>query len=130
MKIQHTIKIRRAVQFAFLATIILIGVQFYMFVHDLQTGAQQVMSRPPGVDGFLPISSLMALKYWLLSGDFPKMHPSGLLIFIFILLTALFLKRGFCSWVCPVGLLNEYLSKIHILIFDKSKRVWKWLRSG
>lgn len=128
MKIfQNTLLLRRIVQFGFLATILLIGVQFYLFVHQLETGAGQVISRPPGVDGFLPISSMMALKYWLLSGTFPMVHPAGLLIFIFILITALFLKRGFCSWVCPFGLLNDYLSKIHIWIFDKPKRVWTWL---
>lgn len=125
--LKNTFTLRRLVQFGFLMTIILIGLQFYLFVHQLQTEAEHVIARPPGVDGFLPISSLMALKYWLMSGDFPMMHPSGLLIFIFILLTAIFLKRGFCSWVCPVGLLNEYLSKIHVLIFDKPKRLWRWL---
>lgn len=123
----NTLLLRRLVQFGFLTTIILIGVQFCIFVYQLEAGSEHIISRPPGVDGFLPISSLMALKYWLMSGDFPMMHPSGLLIFIFILSTALFLKRGFCSWVCPVGLLNEYFSKIHMLIFDKPKRIWRWL---
>ncbi len=114
-------------QFGFLATILLIGLQFYIFVHQLESGAEHVVARPSGVDGFLPISSLMALKYWLFSGDFPMMHPSGVLILIFIVITALFLKRGFCSWVCPIGLLNEYLAKIHVFIFDKPRRIWRWL---
>ncbi|MCF7708778.1 MAG: 4Fe-4S binding protein [Verrucomicrobia bacterium] len=126
-KANNTLKIRRLVQLVFLFTTLLIGAQFYLFVYHLEIGSEKVMSRPPGVEAFLPISSMMTLKYWLLSGDFPLVHPAGLILFVVIALTALFLKRGFCSWVCPVGLLNEYLSKIHVLIFDKPRHVWRWL---
>ena len=31
-----------------------------------------------------------------------------------LVVLALFLGRVFCSWVCPVGLLSEYLAKIHM----------------
>jgi polyferredoxin len=119
--------VRRIVQIAFALTTIMIGVQFFMFVHQLKIGAENVISRPPGVEAFLPISSLMTLKYWLLSGDLPLVHPSGLIIFIVIALTALLIKRGFCGWVCPFGLLNEMLAKVHVWIFGKAHRVWRWL---
>ena len=121
------LKIRRFVQLVFTATTLLIGVQFYLFVHQVQTGAEHVVSRPPGAEAFLPLSSLMTLKYWLLSGDFALVHPFGLIVFLVIALTALLIKRGFCSWVCPVGLLNEMLGKIHVWIFGKAHRIWKWL---
>lgn len=124
---QNTILIRRSVQILFTATTLLIGAQFYLFVRGLENGAAKVITRPPGVEAFLPISSLMSLKYWLLSGNFPRVHPSGLLLLIVIVATALLLKRGFCSWVCPFGLLSEMLAKIHIRLFDRQKRVWKWL---
>lgn len=126
-KLKDAKLLRRLVQAAFALTTIVIGIQFYMFYRQLQGGAESVIARPPGVEGFLPISSLMSLKYWVLSGDFNHIHPAGLLIFLIILATALFLKRGFCSWVCPVGLISELLSKIHVLIFRKPRRVWRWL---
>ena len=119
--------VRRLVQITFALMTIIIGGQFILFVHQLKIGAEHVISRPPGVEAFLPISSLMSLKYWLLSGDFPMVHPSGLLLFIIIALTALLIKRGFCAWVCPFGLLNEILGKIHVWIFGKAHRVWTWL---
>lgn len=119
--------LRRIVQFGFAIVILWIGIQFYTFVSQLENGAQHIISRPPGVEGFLPISSLMSLKYWILTGHFNMVHPSGLLLFIFILITAIVLKRGFCSWVCPVGLLNEFLSKVHVLLFEKPRSIWKWL---
>ncbi len=111
---------RKTVQYLFLATTILIGVQFSTFVDQLESGALPTIIRPPGIEAFLPISSLISLKYWLATGIFNRVHPSGLIILIIILSTAILLKRGFCSWVCPFGLLSEYLNRIHGFIFRKN----------
>ncbi len=124
---KNTTAFRRSVQIGFALTTLLIGAQFYLFVRGLENSAERIVSRPPGVEAFLPISSLISLKYWLLSGDFPMVHPSGLLLFLIIIATALLLKRGFCSWVCPFGLLSEFLAEIHFKLFDRPHRVWRWL---
>ena len=51
-------KIRFAVQTLFALLCIWIGVEFYQFLQYLETnGVVSFTSRPPGVDGFLPISS-------------------------------------------------------------------------
>ena len=76
-----------------------------LFVRFLEGGGGKV-TRPPGIEGFLPISSLMSLKYWILTGDFNTIHPAGLVLFIVILLMSLAVKKSFCSWMCPVGLLS------------------------
>jgi len=39
----------------------------------------------------------------------------------------LLLKRGFCSWICPFGLLTEYLNWLHKLIFRKNVNLPRWL---
>jgi polyferredoxin len=70
---------------------------------------------------------LISLKYWLVGGIFNDIHPSGLIILLVILSTAVFLKRGFCSWVCPFGLLSEYLGQIHFFLFKKKNKVPRWL---
>lgn len=118
---------RKIIQFLFLATTVGIGVQFSIFVNELQRGLYPTISRPPGIEAFLPISSLISLKYWLVTGIFNRVHPSGLIILMVVLLTALLLKRGFCSWVCPFGLLTEYLNHIHRFIFRKNVRIPRWL---
>ena len=110
---------RRIIQFLFLATTVLIGVQFSVFVNQLQSGITPNVPRPPGIEAFLPISSLISLKYLLVTGIFNRVHPSGLIILIIILSTAILLNRGFCSWVCPFGLLSEFFNRIHGLIFRK-----------
>jgi len=118
---------RKIVQYLFLAVTLLIGVQFTLFVNQLEKGILPSIPRPPGIEAFLPISSLISFKYWLVTGIFNPIHPSGLIILLIILATAVFLKRGFCSWVCPFGLLTEYLNRLHRFIFKKNIRVPIWL---
>jgi polyferredoxin len=118
---------RKIVQYLFLATVIVIGIQFAVFVNQLESGIRPTVTRPPGIEAFLPISSLISLKYWLVSGDFNPVHPSGLIILLMVVATAILLKRGFCSWVCPFGLLTEYLNRLHRFIFRKEVRVPRWL---
>jgi polyferredoxin len=118
---------RKIVQVFFVALVVLIGVQFTLFVGQLEKGLLPTISRPAGIEAFLPISSLISFKYWLVTGTFNPIHPAGLIIFLIILSTALLLKRGFCSWVCPFGLLTEYLNRLHRLIFRKNIKVPRWL---
>jgi polyferredoxin len=125
-KLNNPNGLRRLVQLLFTATTVWIGFRFYLFYRQLAEGAEQVIERPPGVEAFLPISSLMSLKYWIISGDFNRIHPAGLVLFLAILLTALLLKRGFCSWVCPVGLMNEMMNGLQKLLFRQSLRMRRW----
>jgi polyferredoxin len=118
---------RKIIQYLFLITTVAIGVQFSIFVNQLERGIFPTVSRPPGIEAFLPISSLISLKYWMVTGIFNRVHPSGLIILVTVLLTAFLLKRGFCSWVCPFGLLTEYLNRIQGFIFRKNVRIPRWL---
>ena len=118
---------RKAVQYIFLLTTAAIGIQFYFWIGQLEKGIEPAILRPPGVESFLPISSLLSLKYWLLTGVFNDIHPSGLVIFLLILVTGLFFKKAFCAWVCPFSLVSEYLARIHKLIFRKTKSLPVWL---
>jgi len=104
-----------------------IGIEFYLFVRQLENGLLPTVSRPPGVEAFLPISALISLKYWLFTGIFNHVHPSALVLLLIVLATGLFLKKGFCSWICPVGLLSEFLARIHTFIFDKPRSLPRWL---
>lgn len=118
---------RKMVQYLFLATVVLIGIKFSIFANQLASGISPTVTRPPGIEAFLPISSLISLKYWLVTGIFNHVHPSGLIILLLALATGLLLKRGFCSWICPFGLLTEYLNRLHKLIFRKNVKLPPWL---
>jgi len=100
-------------QSAFLLLNIWIGVQFYLFVRHYETaGASPLVSRPPGVEGWLPIASLMNLKVLLLTGKLPAFHPAGLFLLLAFLAISLLLRKAFCSWLCPVGTFSEWLWRL------------------
>ncbi len=125
--IHNLITIRRGVQFLFLIITLFIGIKFYIFVGQLASGVPVTLDRPPGVEAFLPISALVSLKYFLSTGVINKIHPAGLIIFIMICFTAIVFKKVFCGWICPFGLLSDYLEKLHLYIFGKRIHLPQWL---
>lgn len=117
-------KYRFAVQVFFTLLCIWIGIEFYMFVGYLESGgASGSFSRPEGVDGFLPISSLMNVYYFFLTGEIHQAHPAGFFIFMAIIAVSFVFGKAFCSWICPVGLLSELIGdfgeKIEKKLFKK-----------
>ncbi|HCY84816.1 MAG TPA: FeS-binding protein [Desulfobacteraceae bacterium] len=105
---------RKIVQHVFLGIVVVIGIRFYQFVCLIESGVAPGFDRPPGVEAFLPISALVSLKHLLVTGSINPVHPSGLVLFLIICGTALMARRGFCSWICPVGLISEYLGRIRL----------------
>lgn len=99
-----------------------------MFVNGAESGTiAPLVSRPPGVEGFLPIGALTSLKFWLVSGTIHPVHPAALVIFLAILLMSLLAKKSFCSWLCPAGTVSETLHKLGRPLFGRNFRIWPWL---
>lgn len=102
--------LRRSVQGAFLLLNLWIGVRFYLFVRYYESGGSTVaVPRPPGVEGWLPIAALMNLKYLLTTGLVPEFHAAGLFLLIAFLAISFAFRKAFCSWLCPIGTLSEWL---------------------
>lgn len=120
--------IRSYVQLFFLLLTVWIGIEFAIFVHSLESGdPAAVASHPPGVESFLPIDALMNLKYFLFSGIVNTIHPAGFFIFLAILAISTFMKKGFCSWICPVGFISEWFYKFGEKVFGRNFNPPKWL---
>ena len=120
--------LRRAFQVAFFALNVWIGVQFYLFVRFYETGGRTAFAqRPPGVEGWLPIASLMNLKVWLATGKVPPVHPAGMFLLIAFLAISWLLRKSFCSWLCPVGTLSEWLWTLGKQTFGCNFRLPRWL---
>ena len=118
--------LRMLVQLAFLGLSLLIGFRFYRFILAVQQGVDTV-GRPAAVDAFLPISGLFGTAAWLKGGGINPLHPAAVVIFVTIIAVSLLLRRAFCSWVCPVGTVSEWLWKLG---FSKLQRNWlppRWL---
>ena len=125
-------KYRLYIQLLFVAIVLWIGAEFYLFTTFLESGGtSNYFERPPGVEGFLPISSLMSLYYFILSGNIHPAHPAGLVIFIAILTVSFVFGKSFCSWICPIGFMSESLGdfgeKIQKKIFKKRIQMPKFL---
>jgi polyferredoxin len=114
----HSQTIRRAVQFAFVILNLALGIQFYRFVRFYELGGVgQAPARPAGVEGFLPIAGLMSLKATLLTGAMPRVHPASMFLIVAFLAVSFIFRKAFCSWLCPVGTLSEYLWKLGRKVF-------------
>ncbi len=119
--------LRTSVQASFVLLCICIGIEFHLFVQWGMLQEKAFVSRPPGVEGFLPISSLISLKYWLETGVVNYIHPAGLFIFVAILVLSIALKKAFCSWICPIGTLSESLWMLGDKLFGRNLQLTKWL---
>lgn len=120
--------LRQTIQLVFALLCIWIGVEFYFFVRwGVSAGQASFFPRPPGVEGFLPISALISLTYWIRSGVVYAVHPSGLFILVAILGVSVAMKKAFCSWLCPIGTLSEGLWMFGKKLFGKNLRLPRWL---
>ncbi len=123
----HKITFWRAViQWSFLAWVVLIGIRFGMFVRHFESGgATPLVSRPPGVEGFLPIGAMASLKYLLLTGEVNPLHPAALVILLSVLGMSLLAGKSFCSWLCPVGTISEAAGKLGRRALGRNYRIWR-----
>jgi polyferredoxin len=121
-------EVRRSAQFAFLLLNAYIGVRFVLWVRYFESqGNSPYIERPAGVDGWLPIAGLMNLRYFLITHHIPAIHPAAMVLVCGFVLCSLLVKKSFCSWLCPVGTVSEYLWKLGRKLFRRSFTVPRWL---
>jgi polyferredoxin len=120
-------QIRTAVQILFAAVTIAVGVQFWMWVRYYETAGQAArVARPPGVEAWLPIAALMNTKALLLTGDVPSHHAAGMFMLLAFLAICWLLRKSFCSWICPVGTLSEWLWQGGEIILGRNRELPRW----
>jgi polyferredoxin len=119
---------RLVVQSLFILLNVFLCVQFYFFVRYFESNATgSHVARPAGVDGWLPIAGLMNTRYFFATGHIPAIHPAAMILFLIFVLMSLVLKRAFCSWLCPVGTLSEYLWKAGRKLLGRNFVLPRWL---
>lgn len=120
-------RLRQSVQFAFVALNVWIGVDFYLWVKQYETGAPAIHDRPPGVEGWLPIAGLLNLKAFLVTGRVPLIHPAAMVLLMAFCVMSFIFRRSFCSWFCPVGTVSEQLWKLGRRLFGRNWKMLGWL---
>jgi len=120
--------LRRGYQAVFLLLNVWLGAVFYFWVRGIETGAANGEFAPPaGIEGWLPIAGLMNLKYFLWTWRIPAIHPAAMFLLVTFLSISFLFRKAFCSWLCPVGTLSEYLWLLGKKIFGRNFRIWRWL---
>lgn len=119
---------RLAVQVGFTLLSVGIGVQFARFVEAARsTPSGPLPVRPPGVEGYLPISGLMGALDWIYRGTLNTIHPAATILFLMFVGLSLLLRKSFCGWICPVGFVSEMLARIGRFILGRNLRLPRWL---
>jgi polyferredoxin len=119
---------RKSVQWGFLAFIIYLGFRLWQFANFYGTGGAGLkVTHPDGVEGFLPIGALTSLKYWLVTGHVHPAHPAAMFILIGAIVTSAVFKKSFCGWICPVGLISDWLRRPWRRLFKRELRLPAWL---
>ena len=119
--------LRRCFQFVFLLWNVYLGGTFYFWVRQFETGNENSLSRPAGVEGWLPIAGMMNFKYWLLTGHVPALHPAAMFLLVTFVAISFLFRKAFCGWLCPVGTLSEYLWRAGQKLFRRNFLLPRWL---
>lgn len=128
MSARYMQPLRILVQYSFLAFMVWLGVSFYRFVQAVSSvPTAAVAVRPDGIDGFLPISGLLGIASWIKGGGINSIHPAAVIVFVSVILVSLFLRRSFCSWICPVAALSEPAWKMGFRLMRCNPRLPAWI---
>jgi len=124
-------QVRFGVQLFFGAIALWVGIQFVMWVRYFESGGTTLrVERPDGVEAWLPIASLMNLKTFVLTRSVPEMHAAGMFMLIAFLSISFLYRKAFCSWMCPVGTISEWLWQTGRTFFKRSLTPPRWLDLG
>jgi len=120
--------LRHTFQFFFLAWNAYLGGLFYLWVRSIESGQHTaILTRPAGVEGWLPIAGLMNLKYLLVSWRVPRIHPAAMFLLLTFLSISFLFRKAFCSWLCPIGTLSEYLWRAGRKLVGRKFALPRWL---
>jgi polyferredoxin len=121
-------RVRLGSQILFATIAASVGVQFYLWVRFYETsGASMKVGRPDGVEAWLPIAALMNLKTLLVTHEVPGAHAAGMFMLIAFLAISFLYRKAFCSWICPVGTLSEWLWETGRSIFRRTFAPPRWV---
>jgi polyferredoxin len=66
---------------------------------------------------------MVGFKARISTGIFDPIHPAALVLLLAIVGTAVLFKKGFCAWICPIGLLSEALARFGQWGFGRNLRM-------
>jgi polyferredoxin len=124
----RSFSLREVFRFALFLSLVVGFIEYARFAYWVSTGAGSAVARPDVADAFLPLGGVAALRVWLSTGFWDNLHPVALVVVMAILVTAWLFRRAPCSWMCPIGMVSEFLGKLGMKITrGRMVKVPKWL---
>ncbi|ORC36240.1 ferredoxin [Marispirochaeta aestuarii] len=110
------ISLRRVVQIFFLLLITLIAVN-----HTLEErGIEIPLVGSASLHAVCPFGGVVSIYQYAAAGTFTKkIHESSFILMIIVFALALAFGPVFCGWICPLGTVQEFISRIGRRLFGK-----------
>jgi polyferredoxin len=117
MKKSKKIRSRRIIQIFFFLFIAMVSLN-----HSLvESGRQIPLLSSVSLHALCPFGGVTTIYQFVTAGTLvKKLHESSLVLMAIGILLAVLFGPVFCGWVCPLGTLQEWISKIGRKIFKKN----------
>jgi polyferredoxin len=90
--------------------VIVVFISDEAYMHQVKGGGPD---GSPSIHALCPYGGLESLYTVFTSGTFiDKIYSGTLVLFLVSVITALFFRRGFCGWICPLGGLQEFIARL------------------
>jgi polyferredoxin len=109
-------RIRKIIQVFFLILIALIAVN-----HGLEEAGREIpVLSSASLHAVCPFGGVVSIYQYAVSGTFvKKTHESSFILMIIVGLLSVAFGPVFCGWICPMGTVQEFFSKLGKRIFGK-----------
>ncbi len=112
----RSIWLRKVVQFFFFGFIALIAVNHTL----VETGGGIPFLSTASLHALCPFGGVVTIYQYATAGTFvQKIHESAFILMILGFLLAILFGPVFCGWVCPLGTVQEWVSKLGKKVFRR-----------
>lgn len=109
-------RVRVISQIFFFVLVGLIGLNHFLS----ETGSELPFIGSASLHAICPLGGVETIVAWLSFGVFvPKIHESSMVILVLILTLSVIIGPVVCSYICPLGSIEEWFGKIGKKIFGK-----------
>lgn len=100
-----------------IAQVVILGVVVFLAFAHQKYGIEKAAS----IDAYCPFGALESFLTFMTTGEFLKrIYWSSVILLVLFVISNLFLGRIFCSYICPLGALQEWARKLgKVLGFKK-----------
>jgi polyferredoxin len=112
----RTIWLRKVVQWSFFALIALISINHFL----VENGGGIPFLASASLHAVCPFGGVVSIYQFVTVGTFvQKIHSSSFVLMAIVFVLAILFGPVFCGWICPLGTIQEFVSKFGRKYFKK-----------